>query len=519
MSALNKPSQISQSRRNSEDLGPLADFSYRSPMPTIFVNSLHNGSPIAFSNDAFLAMMGFTRDDILNQPIMALFGDTADPITIGLLQTTLASGGIGYWQINFQRANKSTFFGVIYVAPVWDEDRALIGHVVNAVDLAAMLCISRETKSIYPQIYDKAPGFIAMSRGENHTFTYANASYLDFVKRDDIVGKTVAEAIPEVVDQGILATLDEVYRTGIPFYQKDMPVNIWNPELGRLEERWTDVVYQPVRDDSGAIIGLFCEGYDVTEIHETNAALAALQTQMLHVSRVNAMGTMATTMAHELNQPLTAIANYLAWVKQIEGEEPDVKRLLMALEGIKEASTRASGLINQLRQLTKHRQPSREPFALREAIDECVRLVRSTCRAEIRFDNRVPADLNMTADRVKMQQVLINLLQNACDAMAKTDPAVITFDAVQEDRAITISVADTGPGVPAEAQATIFSWTDSSKDTGMGIGLSICRTIIDLYRGNIWLESSGPQGTEFRFSIPLAEQSAPEDASRATWLH
>ena len=98
-------------------------------------------------------------------------------------------------------------------------------------------------------------------------------------------------------------------------------------------------------NESGAITGLFCEGHDVTDRHEMNEAIAALEMKMIHSSRVNAMGTMAAALAHELNQPLTAITNYLAGIRPVDGQTPDVERLIGAMEGIKESAERAAGII------------------------------------------------------------------------------------------------------------------------------------------------------------------------------
>lgn len=490
-------------------LGPFAEAAYRSPLPMIFTDSLSADSPILLANDAFLAMTGFTREAAIGRAVTDVFGDKADPDTIALLQKSLANGNAGLWQISIKRANQTTFLGVIYVTPVCDQENILLGHIINFIDLGSVLCLTREMEEIYPKIYDQAPGFIAISNGENHRFTYANESYKKFVKRDDLIGQTVAEALPEAVDQGFIAILDEVYRTGNPFRAMDMPIKIWNSELESHEQLWIDVVYQPMRDDNGTMIGLFCEGYDVTEVHEANAENAVLQMKMIHVSRVKAMGTLAATLAHELNQPLTAISNYLAGTRPIDGKMPDVDRLNEALAGIREASDRAAGIIDHLRQLTKHRKPVREPFSVSQAVADCIRLTRTSCPAEITFDNRVASNLIIYADQIKIERVLINLMQNACDALVDAEPALVTIDAFQDGQNLTVSVADNGPGVDPAAVEDLFSWTESSKDDGMGIGLSICRTIIETYRGSIWLHRSGPEGADFRFSVPLPDPAPP----------
>lgn len=507
--------RIEKAASDREVIGVLAQAASSSPLPTIIAEHPEEGHRVTFANDAYLAMSGSRRDAVVGRPVLPLLRDAVDGADLAGIEAALAEGRSGQWSMRLGRGRSRTASGMIYLTGIAGPQGRIVGHSINIVDLACAACPANEREMIYNAIYDRAPGFIAIARGPELRFEYTNASFRAFVKREDLIGKTVAETLPEIAGDGIFDLLDEVYRTGRPFRGKGMPVTIRDPATGCLGRHWIDVLYQPVSDEDGAVIGLFCEGYDVTDLHETNEALAALEMAMIHVSRVNAMGTMAATLAHELNQPLTAIANYLAGVRPVAGKTPDVHRLTAALDGIREASERASGIIDHLRQLIRHRKPSREPFNLREAVAECVRLVGSSCRIAIAFDNRVAADLVMTADRVMIQQVLINLVQNACDAMVQSERAEVTIDAVKDDRGITVSVADTGPGVSPEAIETMFSWTQSAKDDGMGIGLSICRTIVELYRGSIWLEKSGPQGSEFRFRLPAAREEAPEDEATA----
>lgn len=496
------------------ELGVFAMAGKTSAMPGVIVDSRLKTRPMIFANDAFLAMTGFDRNALVAHPVSSLFGASADPETVALLENGIATGSSGQWQINLERANGTAFLAAVYLSPIHDRHGEVANHLVTAFDIASMLCISREKKEVYPAIYDSAPGFIAITNGSDHRFTYVNASYKTFVERDQLIGQTVAEALPEMVDQGLIATLDEVYQTGTPFRASQLPLKVWNAQLNCFERRWVDAVYQPVHDDSGAIIGLFCEGYDVTEHREAKRALAALEMQMVDISRVNAMGTMAATLAHELNQPLTAISNYLAGIRPAAGQAPDPDRMLKAFSGIKQASERAAGIIDHVRQLTKHRKPVCAPFNLRAAVKECVLLVRSSCSRDIAFHNRISADCVMTADPARIQQVLINLLQNACDALDDADNPQVTITANSEDRRTTLCIADNGPGVDAAEIATMFSWTETAKEKGMGIGLSICRTIIELHGGRIWLERSGPDGAQFCFCIP--EQGNAQSAGHAT---
>ena len=410
-----------------------------------------------------------------------------------------------------RRADNTACPAAIYLTALCDANDRNIGHSISVIDLSGLQGMPGMRSGMSPGIYDHAPGFIAISSGKHHRIEYANASYRDLVKCDDLVGKTFAEALPELAEQGLVAMLDEVYRTGEPYCVTDLPVAIPDPATGGLKQCWIDVVNQPLKDDTGAITGLFCEGYNVTDRHEMNQALAELELKMIHLSRVNAMGTMAATLAHELNQPLTAISNYLAGVRAAGENPPDPIRLMTALRGIDEAARRALAIVNHVRQLTRRRKPGREPFNLKEAVDECMQLLRSSCRPAIAFDNRVAGDVIVAADRVKVQQVLINLIQNAYEAMADGKHGQVAITALSDDRSITVAVADSGPGVSPEAIRTMFSWTESAKDDGMGIGLSISRTIVELYGGRIWLERTGPDGSEFRFSLPrpAASMAAP----------
>jgi len=484
-----------------------ARIAQRSALPTVLIDGLKPPHPVVFANDAFVEATKTPRESIMAQSVMTIIGESQGASVLSQFQTALAVGSSGNWQMRLRLKNTAWQSAVVYLSPICDAAGAVVGHSVNLAG-PAMIGVSAHGKDGFETgIYDDAPGFIAISRGPSHTFIYANTSYRNFVNRDDLIGRGVAEALPEIAAEGFLTLLDEVYRTGVPFRGTSLPIRVLDPATGRLQQRWMNVVYQPVRDAQGAIIGLFCEGHDVTTLHHMNEALAELELKMIHVSRVNAMGTMAATLAHELNQPLTSINNYLAGVRPLDGAAPDVDRLCEAMEGIRQSSERASAIISHLRKLTRHRKPMREPFKLHDAVEECVRLMRCSYPECIVFENRVADDAIMIADRVKIQQVLINLLQNACEAMLDNQGELIVISAIQGPNDLTVCIADAGPGVPEGEREAIFSWTATSKDEGMGIGLSICRTIVELYRGTIWLEKSSPQGAEFRFSIPLPDDT------------
>lgn len=289
-----------------------------------------------------------------------------------------------------------------------------------------------------------------------------------------------------------------------------MPILVFNGSTGKTETRYSNFVYQPVENAAGDVTGLFCEGYDVTAQREIANTLAALESELVHVSRVNAMGTMATTLAHELNQPLSAIVNYSGAMRRLVGSAKAGDNLLIvALQGIEEASQRAIEIIRNLRELTRRREPTRVAFDLKSAADECIRLVRATLKPGLQIDSAVPDGLMMNADRIQIQQVIINLLSNASDAVQTSARPHIMISVRQVDDGLVVSVIDTGSGVSAEAAESIFSWADSTKESGMGLGLSICRTILEAHHGRIWLANSGPEGSEFCFFVPAQAINLP----------
>jgi two-component system, LuxR family, sensor kinase FixL len=353
------------------------------------------------------------------------------------------------------------------------------------------------------QLYGSAPGFIALSTGPTHIFVFANASYARFVGRDNLTGRTVADALPEIVAQGFVAILDNVYETGVPFRGTSVPFDIIECQSGTATRRYADFVYQPIWNDRGEITGLFCEGYDVTEGREAIESLSLARAELIHLSRVNGMGIMAQTLAHELKQPLSAITNYTAGGlrRLCQMEAPD-HPIAEVLHGIEEASQRAIDIISSLQGLTSRRTGHVAPFALKPAVEECIRLVRAATSPDIDILDRTPSNLELVAERIQVQQVIINLVRNACEAVQDADEKLVSVEARLEDTQIVLSVTDSGSGMSPKAAEDIFDWSHSTKESGMGLGLSICQTIIESFRGRIWLEHSSGDGSEMCFTLP-----------------
>lgn len=461
-------------------------------------------SPILFANNAFLEATGLSREVILQRAICAVLSDLTDKKTVFSICTALEEGRGGSWEMQCRRTDGSEFLAVAFLSSIRQKNGIISHNVLSLVELSGRIERLIDQINEFHAIYEQAPGFIATYNGPDHCITFANAAYEKFVGRNNLVGLTVAEALPEMLAQGFIGLLDEVYRTGVPFVGRSMPMGILDSANGNLKNRFCDFVYQPVRDARGHITGLFCEGYDVTEQRGTADALTALQSEMIQVARVNTMGVMAATLAHELNQPLTAIANYAAGsLRMMDKGSGGGAGLTEALKGIEEASQRAGDIIRNLRELARGREPIRGEFDFKIAAEECVRLVKATAPG-ITMTKAIPEGLTISADRVQIQQVMINLLRNACDALDRSGPQQITITATIEQGSLTVSVTDTGRGVPSDTAKVIFASIETTKEGGMGLGLMISQAIIQSHHGRIWLESTGSEGSTFCFSLPPA---------------
>jgi two-component system sensor kinase FixL len=224
----------------------------------------------------------------------------------------------------------------------------------------------------------------------------------------------------------------------------------------------------------------------------------------MHVSRMNAMGTMAATLAHEINQPLAAIANYAAGcANMLEDGNASTERLHEGLVAIAAASERAGKIIGRLRDMTKRTMPASEVLDLSLALDEAVQLVRAGGCENVTIKTQCLPSLLVLGDKIQVQQVIINLLRNACHAAAQNPAAgpVIALT-LKKNGTSCVVVRDQGPGLPECIKDDPFKWTESAKPDGMGIGLSVCRTIAESHSGAITLDSTGPSGSSFTFSLP-----------------
>lgn len=250
--------------------------------------------------------------------------------------------------------------------------------------------------------------------------------------------------------------------------------------------------------------------HDITERQEEQLRFRDLQSQLAHVGRITEMGTLASSLAHELNQPLTAIANYCEGAAELLVDQPDADELEMAREALKDAAAqaiRAGEIVRRMREFLIHGETERRIESLSNLLTEATALALVGSR-EHGIDVQVNLDPKadrVFVDKVQIQQVLFNLVRNAIEAMLDSSNRALTISAVAGAEFVTFSVEDTGSGISEALAPQLFQPFITSKQKGMGIGLSICRTIVEAHGGRIWFEPGVEGGTIFRFTLPLAE--------------
>lgn len=257
---------------------------------------------------------------------------------------------------------------------------------------------------------------------------------------------------------------------------------------------------------------------DLTEYQQTQARLHELQSELVHVSRLSAMGEMASALAHELNQPLSAISNYIKGSRRLLSAIDDSNRAKIesAMDRAAEQALRAGQIIRRLRDFVARGETEKQVESLAKLIEEAGALGLSGAReqgVQLRFNLNARHDL-VLVDRVQIQQVLVNLFRNALEAMANSEKKeLIAANARAADHMIEVSVSDTGTGFQDDVQSNLFQTFFTTKETGMGVGLSISRSIIEAHGGRMWAENNPWGGATFRFTLPAASQEDLADAT------
>jgi signal transduction histidine kinase len=418
---------------------------------------------------------------------------------------------------------ENAFFDYSY-SPAYNADGTIAGIVVICQEVTTQVVAERERAQAEEElrlrqdelarafqalraernrllnILQQAPVLFALLEGPQHRFTMANAAYSKVVSNRDILGKTVAEALPEAVEQGYVEILDKVFATGEPFLAYGARFLIEGESGQGTEERTLDFIYQALREEDGSISGIIVIGVDTTERKVAEKAL-------IQSEKLAAVGRLASTIAHEINNPLESITNLIFLARSSQSLQAVQELLDLADQELR----RVSAIARQTLQFNKQSMGARA-VTCGELIREVMTIHEARIRnSQITVERRERAEVPMVCYDGEIRQVLNNLITNAIDAMHSSEGRLVVRSRGARDwktgrAGMMITIADTGTGIAREDRRKIFEPFFTTKGlSGTGLGLWVSRDIIQRHKGRLRLRSSqaaAHHGTVFTIFLP-----------------
>ena len=368
----------------------------------------------------------------------------------------------------------------------------------------------RESEGRFRTLADTAPVLIWMS-GPDKLCTFFNQGWLGFTGRtfEQELGNGWTQGVHEKDFEHCL----EVYANSFDARREFTMEYRLRRQDG--EYRWVLDTGVPRFAQDGMFLGYIGTCIDITERKQTELEIAQQRNELAHLSRVTMLGELSGSLAHELNQPLTAIlSNAQAAQRFLAHENADLDNVRDILKDIVAEDKRAGEIIRRLRLLLKKGEVQQQALDANEVVQEVLKLVHSDLvnhgvAAHTELAPGLPA---VKADRVQIQQVLLNLVMNACDAMSGTpggDRKLIVGTSPADNKGVLISITDQGTGIAPDKLEQVFEPFFSTKPHGMGLGLTVCRTIITVHGGKLWAVNNPDRGATFHVNLLVAAEKIP----------
>ncbi|MET1754530.1 PAS domain S-box protein [Novosphingobium sp. RD2P27] len=462
-------------------------------------------------NEGARQLIGWSQAEAVGKPVSFCY--PADAVAQGQpdadLSLSQAQGRAEFdaWRV---RSDGSEFLARVSMTALRNADNSLRGFAVVVRDITdkrandvALQTSENHLRSILSTVPDAM--IVIDERGFIQSFSAA-AERLFGYDAGEVVGSNVSVLMPSPDRERHDGYLERYLKTG-----ERRIIGIGRVVFAQRRDGSTFPMELSVGEATGEGQRLFT-GFvrDITERQRTQKQLEELQSELIHVARVSAMGTMASTLAHELNQPITAVVNYVEAVRDLL-VNADAEDLLMIREALADAAgeaMRAGHIVRRLRDFVARGEVEKTVEKLPLLITEAAAfglMGASEKSIDTRFDMDHDA-ADVLVDKIQIQQVLVNLVRNAVEAMGHSKERVLTVSTGPDQAGfVRVTVSDTGPGVAAEVAAQLFTAFVSTKTDGMGLGLSICRTIVEANGGHIWMEPRPGGGSCFNFTLVRVE--------------
>jgi two-component system sensor kinase FixL len=465
-------------------------------------------------------IFGYSAEEMVGQPIARLLPEGRESEEDDILARLRQGERIDHFETQRRRKNGEIIDVSVTISPLHDERGALVGASKVARDITPIRRAMRQAKESTQRamtqlqereahlqsVLDTVPDAMIVidAQGSIQSFSAA-ATRLFGYGSDEAVGQNISMMMPPPYREQHDAYLARYLATG-----ERRIIGTGRLVVGQRKDGSTfpmELAVGEMRSGNRRFFTGFVR--DLTERQETQKRLQDLQSELIFMGRFTALGEMASTLAHELNQPLTAATSYLNGARRLldNGKDPAMAR--EAVESAAAQMLRAGQIIKRLREFVARGESERQIEDLSKLIEEAAALAmvgaRETgVRISFAFDSTSPQVL---ADKVQIQQVLLNLIRNGMEAMQDRASRELEISSHRvADGMMEIAVADTGSGIAPEILGQLFQPFVTTKKTGMGVGLSISRTIVESHGGRLWAEARPGGGTIFRLTLPLAER-------------
>ncbi len=471
---------------------------------------------ITYVNAAFCRMVGLTQEELIGATApFSYWSGSAEDLTEqeqALRRSPAGEAPVGPRdgiESVFRRKNGELFDVRVYEAPLVDASGRQTGWMASTNDITEQRRARAELEASHRRFMTVLDGLdeaIYVADLEADEILFANKAFKN-IYGYDAVGRDcwqVTSACHPDPAQFIAAA-----RKLAP---QQTPLELHDIELqNALNGRWYQLHERAIQWADGRVVRMQI-ATDITDRMNMEEVNSQQLERLQQTSRLITMGEMASSLAHELNQPLAAIANYnRGCVNRLQANDYRPEELLAAMQKASVQATRAGKIIRRVRDFVKKSEPNRSPVKIAEIIEEVIGFAETDVRKHgVRIGVSVPPDLpDAYADKIMIEQVVLNLVKNGIEAMHATPRSerelLISARANGKDF-IEVNVADRGPGVPAGQSETLFTPFYTTKPEGMGMGLNICRSIIEFHHGRLWTVANPGGGSVFSFTLPLESQ-------------
>ena len=473
-----------------------------------FIFIIDTEGVILRANQCVFTTSGYSRDEVISRNIKEFFTPESQH-TCDCSFPELRERGYNRSEIDFVCKDGSIINMECSATAVPNEYGAFTSFLIIQRDVTERLQAARELREserLFRAIFNSTYQFIGVLDLEGKLLM-ANQTSLDFIGGSDT---------------GILGKLfwETPWWTHSPLLQKRLKEGVMEAARGRLvrfeanhiskegETAVIDFSLKPVLNEQGETVMIIPEGRDITERKHAEAEAQRMQQESAHVMRISTMGEMASGMAHELNQPLTALVSYCGTALQLARDTPSLsEEYIDILERASSQAHRAGDVIRHLREFLSKGSNNKARVVLDDLIQGVIDFISWEVRDSDIQINFLPGSprREVLAGKVQIEQVLINLIRNSIEAIRQAGISGGQVDiatGTDADGSIEVTVADNGPGIDPTVAASLFEPYQTSKEEGMGMGLSISRSIIEAHDGRLWADEKRPQGALFSISIP-----------------